>query len=234
MPRSLALVTGGTGAVGSAVLRALAGRGIPTVFGYRSSTDRASVLARELGARPLRFDLRDRAATRAALGGLDQAPDVFIHCAAVSRNASLAALTDEDWDDALQINGRSAFTIGQLLAPSMAAAGGGDIVLVGALDRAQSLPLPVHFAASQGLLSALAMSLAKAVGPGGTKVNMVALGVLDEGLSRSLPEKAIADYKAMSALRRLGTAAEAARFITWLALENRYLSGKVLSSNGGI
>ncbi len=234
MARSLALVTGGTGAVGSAVLRALAARGIPSVFGYHSSTDKAEALSRELGARALRCDLRDRAAIRASLGGLERAPDVFIHCAAVSRNASLAELTDADWDDSLEINGRAAFTIGQLLAPSMAQAGGGDIVLVGALDRAQSLPLPVHFAASQGLLSTLAMSLAKAVGPAGTKVNMVALGVLDEGLSRSLPEKSVADYKAMSALRRLGTAAEAARFITWLALENRYISGKVLAANGGI
>lgn len=230
----LALVTGGTGAVGSAVLRSLAAAGVPSVFGYHSATAKAEALARELGARPLRFDLRDRAAIRAALGGLDRAPDVFIHCAAVSRNASLAELTDENWDEALAINGRAAFTIAQLLAPSMAAAGGGDLVLVGALDRAQSLPLPVHFAASQGLLSTLAMSLAKAMGPAGTRVNMVALGVLDEGLSRSLPPKAITDYTAMSALRRLGTAAEAARFITWLALENRYLSGKVLASNGGI
>ena len=234
MARRLALVTGGTGAVGSAVLRALAARGVPSVFGYHSSADKAESLSRELGCRALRFDLRDRRAIRTALGGLDQAPDVFIHCAAVSHHASLAELTDENWDETIQINGRAAFTIGQLLAPSMAQAGGGDIVFVGALDRAQSLPLPVHFAASQGLLSALAMSLAKAVGSGGTKVNMVALGVLDEGLSRSLPEKAIADYKAMSALRRLGTAAEAARFITWLALENSYLSGKVLASNGGI
>jgi 3-oxoacyl-[acyl-carrier protein] reductase len=234
MARSLALVTGGTGAVGSAVLRSLAAAGVPSVFGYNTSADRARALEQELGARALRFDLRDPQATRAAIRGLDRAPDVFIHCAAVSRHARLAELTDADWDDALQINGRAAFVIAQLLAPSMAQAGGGDIVLVGALDRAQSLPLPVHFAASQGLLSALAMALAKSVGASGTKVNLVALGVLDEGLSRSLPEKAVADYKAMSALRRLGTAAEAARFITWLALENRYLSGKVLASNGGI
>jgi 3-oxoacyl-[acyl-carrier protein] reductase len=44
----------------------------------------------------------------------------------------------------------------------------------------------------------------------------------------------VADYKAFSAMRRLGTPAEAAKAILWLALENTYMNGKVLSVNGGI
>ena len=107
-------------------------------------------------------------------------------------------------------------------------------MLVGALDRAQSLPLPVHFAGTQGMLAAMAMALAKELGPAGVRVNVVALGALTEGISRTLSPRALADYQSLSAFRRLGEPAEAARAIVWLALENRYMSGKVLAANGGI
>jgi 3-oxoacyl-[acyl-carrier protein] reductase len=84
------------------------------------------------------------------------------------------------------------------------------------------------------MLSAMTMALAKELGPSGIRVNMVALGILDSGLSRELNPKLVADYKTFSALRRLGTPAEAAKAILWLALENTYMNGKVLSVNGGI
>jgi 3-oxoacyl-[acyl-carrier protein] reductase len=121
----------------------------------------------------------------------------------------------------------------QELAPSMAPRGG-HVVLVGAIDRAQSIPAPVHFAASQGALAAMVMALGKELGPRGIRVNMVALGLLEGGLSREISPALVADYKAFSALRRLGTADEAARAILWLALENTYMSGEVVPVNGGI
>ena len=132
------------------------------------------------------------------------------------------------------MNVASAFIAAQELAPRMAKAGGGDIVLLGALDRTQSLPLPAAFAASQGALAALAMALAKELGPKGVLVNMLAVGPLNEGLSRGLDPKLLEDYKTYSALRRTGTAAEVARAVRWLALENSYMCGKVVPVNGGI
>jgi 3-oxoacyl-[acyl-carrier protein] reductase len=122
----------------------------------------------------------------------------------------------------------------QELIPAMARAGEGHIVVVGALDRTQSLPLPVHFAASQGMLSAMCMALAKEVGGQGIRVNMVAVGLLDGGLSREISRQSVEDYKTFSALRRVGQPREVARAILWLALENGYMNGKVVPANGGI
>ena len=95
------------------------------------------------------------------------------------------------------------------------------------------MPLPPAYAASQGALSALAMALAHELGAD-LRVNLVALGVLDAGLSRQLSAGRRKDYQTFSALRREGTPAEAASVITWLALENRYIHGKVIAANGGI
>ena len=231
-----ALVFGGSGAVGAFVVRGLARHSIATTFTFLKAREKAEALAAETGARAVSLDLREPGAIRALIGSLDAegAPELFIHCAAVSRAAKLAEITADDWDTAVAVNCRAAFVACQELAPRFAKAGGGEVVLVGALDRGQSLPMPIHFAASQGMLPAMAMALAKELGPLGARVNVVALGPLDSGMSASLPQKMMDDYRAFSALRRVGTPLEAARAILWLALENRYVSGRVMAVNGGI
>ena len=228
---------GGTGALGAEVLKGLARAGIPTVFTWCRSGERAQALAAELSQRALQVDLCSASATRGVLRELHASglrPTLFIHCAAVIRSARLAELTDEDWHRAQAVNCQSAFIAAQALAPAMIEQGEGHIVLVSALDRTQSARLPAQFAASQGALSALAMALAKELGPSGVCVNVVSLGMLEEGLSREVDPGLMEDYKAFSALRRLGTAAEAAKAILWLALENTYINGRVVAVNGGI
>lgn len=233
----LALVLGGTGAVGSEVLRGLARAGVPAVFTYRRARERAEALAAELSCRAVPVELARPAAVREAIRALDAeglAPTLLVHCAGHSRPAPLAEIDDDEWLLTQAVNCQSAFAACQALAPRMAERGSGDVVLVGALDRTQSLPAPVHFAASQGMLSAMTMALAKELGPRGIRVNMVALGVLDQGLSSQLGAAQRADYQRFSALRRPGTPAEAAAAILWLALENTYMTGRVLAVNGGL
>jgi 3-oxoacyl-[acyl-carrier protein] reductase len=194
-------------------------------------------MAAEYSQRAVRLDLAEPKAIRNLVEELERdgnAPDLFIHCAAVSKNLELDAIGDDAWDMLLRVNAHSAFVACQALAPRMGKHGGGHMVLVGAVGPAQSIPLPVHFAASQGALAAMTMTLGKELGSRGIRVNMVALGLLDEGLSREIAPKLVLDYKNFSALRRVGTPAEAARAILWLALENTYMNGEVLPVNGGL
>ncbi|MBK9266669.1 MAG: SDR family oxidoreductase [Polyangiaceae bacterium] len=231
------LVIGGTGAVGSAVVRELSQAELSPMFTYCNSEARAVALAEELGLRRLRVDLRDASALPKLVASLEaenNLPDVVIHCATIVRQARVDVATDEDWDTTMHVNARSAFQICREWGGRLGARGGGDIVFVAALDRTQSLPIPPVFAASQGLVSALAMAAAKDLGPRGVRVNVVALGLLGTGIGAELDPKLVEDYHAMSALRRLGDAGEVAKTIAWLALHNTYLNGKVVSVNGGI
>jgi 3-oxoacyl-[acyl-carrier protein] reductase len=223
-------VFGGTGHVGTAVLRELARRSLAAVFTFHRSRDKAETLARELGHTAVEVDLADAAATAAVLDA-QEPTDVVIHCAAVSAGLALPEVDAAAYAQTMAVNVQSAFVACQWVARRGRRC---DVVLVGALDRAQSLPLPVHFAASQGALSALVMATAHELGRQDIRVNLVALGPLDGGLSSQLAARRRKDYETFSALRRPGKAEEAAKVIAWLALENSYVQGKVISANGGI
>jgi 3-oxoacyl-[acyl-carrier protein] reductase len=226
-------VLGGTTHLGTAVVRELLAAGVETAATYRTR-EHAAPLA---GAHLVAADAADPAGLRRALGGLCAewgAPDAFVHCLTVGRPRLLAEITDADWAAAHDINVRSAFVAVQELAPRMAERGGGDLILTAALDGIQPVPAPAHFAASQAALLGMTRALAKELGPRGLRVNLVVLGVLDGGLAGALPSRLLADYKKFSALGRVGTAAEVARAVRWLALENRYMTGQTLSLSGGI
>ena len=230
-----ALLLGGTGHLGSAVLAQLAARGVSGVFTFHSQTERAESLAEQHGFRAVPVDLRDAAALSSLFASLEQeefVPDLFIHCAAISRLLPLAEISLALWQQTVAVNAQSAFLACQWLGDRMHK--GGSIVLVGALDRTQSLPLPVHFAATQGMLSAMVMALGHELGPRGILINLVSLGMLDGGIATQLDERRRTDYQHFSALRRVGEAREAAQVICWLALENHYINGKTLAANGGI
>jgi 3-oxoacyl-[acyl-carrier protein] reductase len=219
-----ALVTGGTGAVGAAVVRVLAGRGVPTTFTWHRSAELAAALAAETGARALPLDLRDPAAVRALVAALPERPDAWVQAATPGGEAG----GDEARADAWRIH------VDGPLALLDALGGPLDAVWVGALDRGQSAALPVHLAAAHGAVAAAAMAAAHAGAAAGVRVNVVALGLLDAGQGARASEEARAAWRRFSAARREGTPAQAAAVITWLLLEDRAMNGRVLAANGGL
>lgn len=232
-----ALLFGGTGEVGKAVLRLLADAGVATAFTYFKSDELARQLQNQYAFPAYQVDFNEPRQTRQLMRQLADdgiTPDIFIHCAAVTQNKALAEVSDDDWDSVQKINCQSAFIACQELAKPMAAKRNGDIVLLGALDRSQSIKLPVHFAASQGMLAAMTMALAKSLGGSGIRVNLITLGLLTQGLSTQLDPKLRAHFSAHCALGRCAGAEEIARAVEWLALHNTYISGKVIPVNGGI
>jgi len=236
-PARRALVLGGSGAVGGAIVEALAARGLEVAFTFHTGRERSLALSRACGARAIAVDLARPEAVRGLCTGLEaegQAPDVLVHAAAITRARKLADLTDDDWAAMVAVNVGSAIVAAQTLAPGLAARGGGDLVFLGGLDRAQSVTAPIGYAATQGALAAATMALAKELGASGIRANMLALGILDQGLSGGLDEALLADYRRFSALRRTGTPAEVARAAVWLALDNRYMTGRVIPVNGGL
>lgn len=225
-----ALVFGGTGYVGSAVVRALSRRGVGGVFTYLRSADRAAALSVETGFRAAAVDLRDPEAIRRVI--LDASPSAFFHCATRADPTRLSEISDQLWDDVMSVNVRSAFVAARELARVMKE--GGSITLCVGPDAIGSAPSAPHFAASQAAIAGMVRAAAHDLGKRGSRINAVAFGILEGGASSSLSEEARREAAQNSALRRLGNAEEAARAAVWVGLDGGYINGAVVPVAGGL
>jgi 3-oxoacyl-[acyl-carrier protein] reductase len=225
------IVLGGTGNIGQAVLKELHRKNLTATFTYLHSTEKASQLCEQYQHQSAQVDLFHAGALQQFLRA-QESVDLLIHCAGVSQSAKLSEITLEQFDQMHAINVRSAFIACQEVSAKMT--NGGHIVLLGAIDGTQTVPAPAHFAASQGALVGLTRSLSKELGPKNILLNLVAVGVLEGGISRELQPKLLDDYKHFSAMRRVGTAEEVARAVLWVALQNTYMTGRIIPVNGGL
>lgn len=228
------LVLGGSGALGSALLRELHAARTPAVFTCHSGGEAALALGAELDYPIYTSDFRQADAIASLFAALERdgrLPDVVVHCAGIAPIAAIGALDAADWDAVHAVHGRAAM----LCAGEMERRGlRGALVLVAALDGIAPVPAPAHYAASQAALGGLTMALAKELGPKGILVNLALVGVLEGGIASELDPKLRESYRRYAALGRTGTCAEAARGLRWLALENTYLNGARFPLTGGL
>ena len=159
----------------------------------------------------------------------------LINCAAIgTAHLSLQEIDEAAWDAMLAINTKPSFFAVRRASHHMRQNGGGSIVLLGSIDGIKSAPSPVHYAASKGALVAMVKAMAKELGPDNIRVNSVAPGILERGLSVSVPEDLRNEYLKHCGLKRVGRIEEVASLVTWLATENTFVSGQTLVVDGGL
>ena len=235
------LVLGGSGALGSAYVRALRARDARVAFTYCSHEDRARALERETGAHAFALDVTRPGATAAAvdaiageLGGLS----AFVHTVGIASTHEPPrfddGLDDDEagWDRLMVVNVRSAYVAATRAARHMPS--GGNIVLTGSVDGEKSVPSAPPYATSKAAVSGMARALAKALGPSNVRVNVIAPGILERGASSVVPERVRTEYLKHSNAKRYGTAEEVARTLCFFALENTYVTGKTFVCDGGL
>ncbi len=200
------------------------------------------------GAHPLRCDLTDPAAVKSAVSTASAGGeiDILVHAAGVFAGEAARDVTTSGFDTVMHLAVRAPFLAVQELMRFRAAPVAGDIgksanseprvdvVLIGALDAGQSLPLPSHFAAGEGAKCALAMALAKELGHANVRVNTVSVGLLEGGMSAALSDSMAKDFASFSALGRRGKAEEVARAVAFVALDSDFLTAKTIPVNGGL
>ncbi|MBP7338514.1 SDR family NAD(P)-dependent oxidoreductase [Niveispirillum sp.] len=237
-----AVVTGAARGIGLAVAARLAAQGAPLLLVDRDAPGllESARLCRKAGApvEMLVADLRDRAspsriadAARRAYGGVA----VLINNAGIEFRGDIQAHDDDTWDRVLDVNLSAAFRLTRALADDLADAPGGAIVnlasvaIVGFAGQAA-------YDASKGGLATLTRSLAVELGPRGVRANAVAPGFIDTQMLRDTPDLAGMAERFARTLPagRLGTAAEVASAVAWLASPRAsYVTGHTLFVDGG-
>lgn len=232
------LVTGGSGALGSAIVRCLRREGYSVAFTFKNNAKGADALAAETDSLALRADLTERAqvsdVVRRALERLGRI-DVLVNCAGLTQVMPFPLIEEEDWDEVLAANLKTMFLVTREVVRGMIARKAGVIVNIGSLAGHRLLEVPVHYATAKAGVGGFTLSLAKELSRYGIRVNSVVPGLLDSGVGRMVPEKEKAEYVAHCTAGRPGTPEEVAEVVAFLAGDAaRYMNAQQVFVDGGI
>ncbi|MBP2302037.1 3-oxoacyl-ACP reductase FabG [Azospirillum picis] len=235
-----ALVTGGSGALGAAICRTLAGDGCHVLIHANGRTDRAEALAgaiREAGgsAETVAFDVTDAQAATAALERLlDGGPiQVLVNNAGVHDDAVMPAMRHDQWARVIDVSLNGFFNVTQPLLMPMIGTRWGRIVTVSSVAAVAGNRGQTNYAAAKAGLHGATKSLALELAPRGITVNAVAPGIIASPMADAAfdPEA----VKRLVPMKRAGRPEEVADLVAFLASERAaYISGQVISINGGM
>ncbi|MCU0723849.1 MAG: 3-oxoacyl-ACP reductase FabG [Planctomycetes bacterium] len=243
MERRVALVTGASGDIGSAIARALAADGFAVCAHYRSREERARALVREIeeaggAAAAVAADLTDPAGAQAAVDaatGRWGRLDALVNAAGGNKDVLTLWMTDADFDGVVASNLRAAFLVSRAALRPMIERKYGRVVNVASVSAWVGVPGQANYAAAKAGLIGLTKALAAEVARFGILVNAVAPGAIESEAVRALPEERRRRMLAGIPLGRWGKPADVGRAVAFLASERtEYVTGQVLAVSGGL
>jgi len=172
------LITGGGSGIGAGIVVAFAAQGCDVTFIDINGSD-SDAVAQSTGARFLRIDLTDTAATQQAIRTLideGSAIDVLVNNAANDDRHSVADVTEDYWNDRLNVNLKHQFFCAQAVLPAMREKGAGVIINMGSISWHLGLPDLVLYETCKAAIEGLTRALAREVGPDNIRVNCVVPG----------------------------------------------------------
>ena len=236
----IALVTGASGGIGAEIARVIHSQG-GTVVLHGTRADKLDALAAELGSRAhaVPANLSDRAAVA---GLVDAAADaaggplsILVNNAGITRDGLLMRMKDADWDELIEINLTASMVLCRAAMRGMMKARSGRIISISSVVGATGNPGQTNYAASKAGMIGFSKSLAAEVAGRGITVNVVAPGFIETPMTDVLDESQKSRLLTRVPAGRLGTPAEVAASVAFLASDEAgYITGATIHVNGGM
>ena len=233
------LISGGDRGIGAAAAQAFYAAGYRVAVLYHQNAEAAARLEQALpGCTVVQCDVASRASCELAFRTVEQAlghVDVLVCNAGIAQQKLFTDITPEEWQRMLDVNLSGAFHLCQLALPGMIHRKAGRILTVSSMWGQTGGSCEVHYSAAKAGLIGLTKALAKEEGPSGVTVNCVAPGVIDTDMMAAFTAEDKAALAEETPVGRLGSAAEVAALLVYLAGENAgYITGQVFGVNGGL
>ena len=239
----VALITGGGRGIGRATADLFAASGVRVAITYRSRKPEADHFVEEVSraggkALALQADFADSAAPGLAVEATVKEfgrLDILVNNAGLTRDTLVMRMSEADWDVVLQTNLKAAFLASKAALRPMLKQKYGRIVNVSSLAGVVGNAGQANYSASKAGLIGLTRALAKEVGSRNITVNAVAPGFIETELTSGLPAHLLERARQAAAIPRIGTPADVAPAIVFLASpEAGYITGQVLGIDGGL
>ena len=237
----IALVTGASRGIGRAIAVMLAERGANVVAASRG--ENAKPVADEITAAGragewIALDVTEPEGCERAVAGVLQRHgriDILVNNAGITKDQLMLRMKRGDWDAVLGTNLTAAFVLTQAALKPMLKQRGGRIVSISSVVGQAGNAGQANYAASKAGLIGFSKAVALEVASRGITVNVVAPGLIDTDMTRAITESAHQEWASKIPLKRLGSPADVAAAVCFLASdEASYITGQVLAVNGGM
>ena len=238
-----ALITGASKGIGRAVALKFAEQGANVAFTYLSSVEKGEALVKELEAHGVkavgfRSDASDFAAaqqliddTVSALGSLD----VLVNNAGITRDNLLMRMSEEHWDEIMNVNLKSCFNTVKAAARTLMKQRSGSIINMSSVVGVKGNPGQSNYAASKAGIIGFTKSVALELGSRGIRSNVIAPGFIETEMTAQLDEKTVQSWRDAIPLKRGGSPDDVANSCIYLASDlSSYVTGQVIQVDGGM
>jgi 3-oxoacyl-[acyl-carrier protein] reductase len=236
----IVLVTGASRGIGAAIADTLAAYGAQVIGTATTEAGAQAISARmaETGGVGKVLNVTDSASVDALIDDIAKTIgpiSILVNNAGITRDQILMRMKDEDWDAIINTNLSSVYRTSKAVMRGMLKARKGRIINIASVIGLTGNAGQSNYAAAKAGIIAFSKSLAKEVGSRGITVNVVAPGFIQTDMTDAMAEEAKASLMQQIALVRLGTPADIAEAVAFLASPAAaYITGETLNVNGGM